>query len=157
MPTITPSLWFNNNMEDALEFYGAIFGTANVRNVVRNGEQGPGPKGSMLSAEFELMGQRFIGLNGGPMFPFTEAVSFVISCESQAEVDRYWTALLAKGGVEQRCGWLKDRFGLSWQVIPRQLVELMTDKDPVRAGRVTEAMLKMKKIDLPKLQAAYKG
>lgn len=156
MPTITPSLWFDDDLEEAMEFYTAVFPNSSVRSVLRYTEAGPGEPGTVVSAEFELDGTRFTGINGGPQFRFTEAVSFVIDCADQDEVDHYWSAL-TDGGEESQCGWLKDRFGLSWQVVPRRLVELLADPDPDRARRATEAMLGMRRIVVSELEAAADG
>jgi len=123
---------------------------------MRYGDAGPGPSGSVMTASFEIEGQQFVALNGGPMFRFTEAVSFVVNCETQAEVDHYWDKLV-EGGTPQQCGWLKDRFGLSWQVVPTVLVDMMGDQDAAKSGRVAEAMMKMVKMDIPTLQRAYEG
>ena len=154
MQKITPFLWFDGNAEEAMNFYTSIFKDAKISNVVRYGKGGPAPEGTVLTASFELFGQNFVALNGGPQFKFTEAVSFVVNCESQAEVDYYWEAL-SEGGEESRCGWLKDRFGLSWQVVPTILSKLLGDKDAKKAGRVMQAMMKMDKIDIATLQKAY--
>lgn len=152
---ITPFLWFDGNAEEAMNFYVSVFKRSEVHSVMRWGEGAPGPVGSVITCSFSLDGQRFTALNGGPQFSFTEAVSFVIDCEDQAEVDYYWNALTADGGEESMCGWLKDKFGLSWQVIPRRLMELMSDSDPAKAGAVTQAMLQMRRIEIEKLEAAY--
>jgi predicted 3-demethylubiquinone-9 3-methyltransferase (glyoxalase superfamily) len=154
---ITPFLWFDDQAEEAVEFYTSLFDDSRVTNVARYGPAGPGPEGSAMTVSFELAGQAFTALNGGPEFSFTEAISFYVSCESQAEVDRLWGALTADGGEESMCGWLKDKYGLSWQIIPNALIELMGDEDAAKAQRVTEAMLQMKKIDIAALQAAYDG
>lgn len=153
MQKITPFLWFDGNVEEAINFYTAIFKNAAIKNVSRYGEGAPLPAGSIMSATFELEGQEFYALNGGPMYSFTPAISFFIKCETQEEVDHYWYKL-AEGGSEQPCGWLKDKFGLSWQVIPDALGQLLQDKDPQRAQRAMQAMLKMKKIDIAGLKAA---
>ncbi len=153
MQKVTPCLWFDGQAEEAAQFYTALFPDSRIGKVVRYGEAGPGPPGSVVTVSFELFGQEFTGLNGGPMFTFSEAVSFAIHCEAQGEVDRYWDAL-TEGGEEQPCGWLKDRFGLSWQVVPTMLPELLSDPDPARAQRATEAMLQMKKLDIAALQKA---
>jgi predicted 3-demethylubiquinone-9 3-methyltransferase (glyoxalase superfamily) len=153
MQKVTPCLWFDGQAEEAAQFYTALFPDSRIGKVVRYGEAGPGPPGSVVTVSFELFGQEFTGLNGGPMFTFSEAVSFAIHCETQDEVDRYWDAL-TEGGEEQPCGWLKDRFGLSWQVVPTMLPELLSDPDPARAQRATEAMLQMKKLDIAALQKA---
>jgi predicted 3-demethylubiquinone-9 3-methyltransferase (glyoxalase superfamily) len=151
---ITPYLWFDNNAEEAMNFYVSVFKNAEMLSVSRYGEAGPGPAGSVMTATFRLDGQEFIALNGGPEFKFTEAVSFLIECEAQAEVDYYWDKLSA-GGEAGPCGWLKDQFGLSWQVIPTVLFKLLQDEDPVKANRVMQAMLQMSKIEIAKLQEAY--
>jgi predicted 3-demethylubiquinone-9 3-methyltransferase (glyoxalase superfamily) len=153
---ITTFLWFDNNAEAAMEFYTAIFKHSKILSVSRYGEAGPGPKGTVMVGAFELEGQRFLALNGGPRFKFTEAISLVIDCATQAEIDYYWDKLSA-GGQTQACGWLKDKFGLSWQVVPSVLSELMQDKDPQKSKRVMEAMLQMVKFDIARLQAAHAG
>ena len=157
MPKITPFLWFDGRAEEAAEFYVAIFPSSKIKAVARYGEAGPGSKGTAMTVEFELDGQTFIGLNGGPQFPFTDAVSFSIDCKTQEEIDHYWTRLTAGGGREVQCGWLKDKFGLSWQVVPTRLAEMMSDPDPQRSKRATQAMLKMKKLDIAELERAYRG
>jgi predicted 3-demethylubiquinone-9 3-methyltransferase (glyoxalase superfamily) len=154
MQKITPFLWFNNNAEEAMNFYVSIFKNSKVISVSRYGDAGPGPKGSVMTANFQLNGQEFVALNGGPQFKFTEAISFVVNCETQQEVDEFWEKL-SEGGEESMCGWLKDKYGLSWQIVPTILVKLLQDKDPVKAKRVMEAMLQMKKIDINKLKQAY--
>ena len=156
MKRITPFLWFDNNAEEAMQFYTSIFKNSKVGSVSRSGDAGPGPKGAVMTAAFELDGQEFIALNGGPQFKFTEATSFVINCTSQEEVDYYWQRLTA-GGKESQCGWLKDKFGLSWQVVPTILSPLLQDKDREKAGRVLNAMLQMSKIDVAALQRAHRG
>jgi predicted 3-demethylubiquinone-9 3-methyltransferase (glyoxalase superfamily) len=153
---ITTFLWFDNNAEEAMEFYASIFKNSKVVSVSRYGEAGPGPEGSVMVGVFELEGQRFLALNGGPRFKFTEAISLVIDCETQAEVDYFWQKL-SSGGQEQQCGWLKDKFGLSWQVVPSVLGELMQDKDPQKSKRVMEAVLQMGKLDIARLKAAHAG
>jgi predicted 3-demethylubiquinone-9 3-methyltransferase (glyoxalase superfamily) len=152
---ITPFLWFDSQAEEAANFYVSVFKDAELLEVTRLPEGAPGPAGSVMTASFRLFGQDFVALNGGPAFNFTEAVSFLIDCKDQEEVDYYWNTLTADGGEESQCGWLKDKYGLSWQVIPRILMELMSDPDPVKAGRVTQAMLQMQKIEISKLQEAY--
>jgi predicted 3-demethylubiquinone-9 3-methyltransferase (glyoxalase superfamily) len=152
---ITPFLWFNDNAEEAMNYYLSIFKDGKILSVTRYGDAGPGPKGSVMTAQFELFGQRFTALNGGPNFKFTEAISFVIDCQDQKEVDYYWDALSA-GGQTQMCGWLKDKFGLCWQVVPRILPKLFQEKDPVKSQRIMQAMLKMKKIDIAALEEAGK-
>jgi len=154
MPTITPFLWFDNQAEEAASFYCSIFPNSKVGKVTRYSEGAPAPAGAVMTVEFSLDGQDFIGLNGGPHFQFTEAVSFTMATKDQAETDRYWDALLAGGGQPSQCGWLKDRFGLSWQVTPEELIKLTADPDPGRAQRATQAMLQMVKIDIAKLRQA---
>lgn len=149
MPKIIPSLWFDGQAAEAIAFYSAIFNRSGLK------ETQPNADGSLLCATFELEGQEFFAINGGPHFTFNEAVSFLIRCDSQEEVDFYWERLLADGGTPSQCGWLKDRFGLSWQVVPRLLNRLTSDPDRQRAGRVVEAMLKMVRLDCAALQAAY--
>jgi predicted 3-demethylubiquinone-9 3-methyltransferase (glyoxalase superfamily) len=157
MQKITPFLWFDGQAEEAMNFYVSVIPNSKVLGVVRAGDGGPGPKGSVLTANFVLHGIEFVALNGGPQFKFNEAVSFVINCETQDEVDEYWKKLTEGGGSESRCGWLKDKYGLSWQIVPVQLMQLMGDKDPAKAGRVMKAMLQMKKFDIRTLQQAYDG
>jgi predicted 3-demethylubiquinone-9 3-methyltransferase (glyoxalase superfamily) len=152
---ITPSLWFDANAEEAVTFYTSVFTDSEILNVSRYGEAGPGPEGSVVTISFRLGDQEFIAINGGPAFSFTEAISFMIDCASQDEVDYYWEKLIEGGGRPDQCGWLKDRFGLSWQVVPTVLGELMADEDPEKANRVTQAMLKMTKLDIASLQEAY--
>jgi predicted 3-demethylubiquinone-9 3-methyltransferase (glyoxalase superfamily) len=156
MQKITPFLWFNNNAEEAVQFYTSVFKEAKVGKVVRYGDAVPDLKGQVLTASLELAGQQFTLLNGGPKFKFTEAVSFVVHCESQEEVDYYWEKL-SEGGEESMCGWLKDRFGLSWQIVPNRLVTLLSDKDAAKASRVMQAMLQMRKIDIALLEEAQQG
>jgi predicted 3-demethylubiquinone-9 3-methyltransferase (glyoxalase superfamily) len=153
MQKITPFLWFNDKAEEAMKFYVSIFRNSKVGTVTRYGDAGPGPKGSVMTASFELDGEQFVALNGGPQFTFTEAISFVVNCESQQEVDYFWEKLTA-GGQAGQCGWLKDKFGLSWQVVPTALPKLLAEKDPQKAGRVMNAMLKMDKIDIAALERA---
>jgi predicted 3-demethylubiquinone-9 3-methyltransferase (glyoxalase superfamily) len=155
MPKITPFLWFNDKAEEAANFYASVFKNSKVVSVSRYGESGPGPRGSVMTVNFQLDGQSFTALNGGPKFPFTEAVSFVVHCESQEEVDHYWDKLTA-GGQEVQCGWLKDKYGLSWQIVPTALFRLLQDPDPGRSQRVMQAMLQMKKIDIAGLERAAK-
>jgi predicted 3-demethylubiquinone-9 3-methyltransferase (glyoxalase superfamily) len=156
MPMITPNLWFDTEAQQAAEFYCSVFPNSKITNISYYGEAGPGEAGTVLTVEFELDGQQYTGINGGPMFHFDEAISFLINCADQAEVDYYWNALL-DGGEESQCGWLKDRYGLSWQVVPTELATLVTDPDPARAQRAMAAMLKMRKIDLAALRAAADG
>jgi predicted 3-demethylubiquinone-9 3-methyltransferase (glyoxalase superfamily) len=156
MQKITPFLWFNDNAEEAVTFYCSVFKEAKAGQMVRYGKGGPGPEGQVLTASFELFGQKFAALNGGPLFNFTEAVSFVVNCETQEEVDYYWENL-CQGGTPSRCGWLKDKFGLSWQIVPTALSKLLGDKDPAKAGRVMQAMMQMDKIDIAALEKAANG
>jgi predicted 3-demethylubiquinone-9 3-methyltransferase (glyoxalase superfamily) len=153
---ITPALWFNYNLEEALEFYKSVFEEFEILEMSRYGEAGPGPAGTLLAAHFRLNGQDFTGINAGPQFSFTEAVSFQIDCATQDEIDYYWQKL-TDGGEESQCGWLKDRFGLSWQVTSARLGEMLSDQDATKANRTVEAMLKMSKLDLPTLERAYAG
>jgi predicted 3-demethylubiquinone-9 3-methyltransferase (glyoxalase superfamily) len=154
MNKITPFLWFDGKAEEAADFYVSIFKNSKIRGITRYGEAGPGPKGTAMSANFQLDGQDFIALNGGPMFTFTPAISFLVNCNNQQEVDELWEKLSA-GGEKQQCGWLKDRYGVSWQIIPSALGEMLHDPDPVKSGRVMQAMLKMKKIEIETLKRAY--
>lgn len=154
MQKITPYLWFEDQAEEAVNFYTSIFKNSKVLNVSRYGEAGPGPAGSVMTATFELDGQEFMALNGGPQYKFTEAISFLVNCKTQKEVDELWEKL-SDGGEEGPCGWLKDKFGVSWQIIPTALGEMLSDPNPSKAQRVMEAMLKMKKIEIPVLQQAY--
>ncbi|HMD02190.1 MAG TPA: VOC family protein [Candidatus Baltobacteraceae bacterium] len=156
MQTITPFLWFDDQAEEAVNFYASVFENSKIGDVTRYGEDSPGEPGKVMTIGFVLNGQEFIALNGGPQFKFTEAVSFLISCDTQQEVDALWDKLSA-GGEQGQCGWLKDKFGLSWQVIPKGLGELLGDDDPEKAKRAMQAMLQMSKIDLRKLQEARDG
>jgi predicted 3-demethylubiquinone-9 3-methyltransferase (glyoxalase superfamily) len=149
-------LWFDTEGEAAARYYTSIFTDSRLGRVVRYGEAGPGPAGSVMTVEFELNGQKFVALNGGPQFTFNEAISFMIPCADQEEVDYYWSRL-SEGGHEVACGWLKDKYGLSWQVVPTALIDMITDPDPEKSKRVTEAMLKMIKLDIAELQRAYAG
>lgn len=153
---ITPFLWFGGDAEEAANFYVSIFKDSGIKKVVRYGDAGPAPAGSVMTVEFEIEGMEFTALNGMPDIEFNQAVSFVINCESQDEIDYFWDNLTAQG-EEQVCGWLKDKYGLSWQVVPRIMVEYMSDPDPQKAKRVTEAMLKMVKIDISLLKEAYEN
>ena len=158
MPKLTPNLWFDKDAEEAANFYAAIFPDSRVDNVSRApGDFPGGHKGDVLTVNWTMSGQPFTGINGGPEFKFSEAISFSIDCADQAEVDRYWDALTAGGGEPGPCGWLKDRFGLSWQVVPRRLNELLAGDDPAAAQRAMEAMLQMGKLDVAGLEAAYRG
>lgn len=154
MQRITPFLWFDDQAEEAMNFYVSIFKNSKVGRVTRYGEAGPGPKGSVMSATFQLEGQEFMALNGGPHFSFTPAISFFVNCETQEEVDELWKKLSA-GGKTERCGWLKDKYGLSWQIIPNALGRLMGDNNAAKAQSVMKAMLEMDKIDIARLQQAY--
>jgi predicted 3-demethylubiquinone-9 3-methyltransferase (glyoxalase superfamily) len=156
MQKIVPFLWFDGQADEAVNFYTSIFKNATITSVTRYGDAGPGPKGSIMSATFELDGQEFYALNGGPMFKFSPAISFFVKCESQEEVDYYWSKLAA-GGQTNQCGWLQDKFGVSWQVVPTLLGKLLGDKDAAKANRVMQAMLKMTKLDVAGLQRAYDG
>jgi predicted 3-demethylubiquinone-9 3-methyltransferase (glyoxalase superfamily) len=151
---ITPFLWFDDSAEEAAQYYTSIFKNSKIDGVTRYTDAGPGPKGSVMTVAFTLDGQPFVALNGGPMFKFTEAISLVVNCETQEEVDEMWSKLSA-GGEEGQCGWLKDRFGLSWQVVPTAVVELVQDKDPERSKRVMEALFTMKKIDIARVEQAH--
>lgn len=158
MQRITPFLWFEqNNAEEAMNYYCSIFPNSKVVRVTRYGETGPGPAGTVMTAEFELDGQQFVGLNGGPQDKFNWAVSFVVNCETQEEVDYYWEKLSADGGEKSRCGWVKDKFGLWWQVTPTILTETIGDKDPEKVSRVMAAMMKMDKIEIEPIKQAYEG
>jgi predicted 3-demethylubiquinone-9 3-methyltransferase (glyoxalase superfamily) len=156
MGAITPFLWYDSEAEEAATLYTSLFPNSQILSVNRYAAAGPGPEGSVMTVSFELDGQRFVGLNGGPAHPFTEAVSFVVDCATQQEVDRYWDGL-TDGGEESVCGWLRDRFGLSWQIVPSRLPELLTDPDREKSQRVMQAMLQMKKIDIAGLEAAAQG
>jgi predicted 3-demethylubiquinone-9 3-methyltransferase (glyoxalase superfamily) len=153
MQTITPFLWFNDNAEEAMNFYVSIFPNSQVLSVTRYGDAGPGPKGSVMTASFRLNGQEFTALNGGPHYTLSPAISFVVDCTTQQEVDAYWDKL-SEGGRPQQCGWVTDKYGLSWQIVPRVLVQLLQDRDPAKASRVMKAMLQMKKIEIGTLQGA---
>src|SRR5260370_29732055 len=154
MQKITPFLWFDGKAEEAMNFYVSIFKNSKVGSVTRYGEEGPGPKGTVMSATFQLDGQEFFALNGGPLFTFSPAISFFVNCETQQEVDELWEKL-SEGGEKQRCGWLKDKYGLSWQIIPSLLGKMLQDKDADKSGRVMKAMLQMGKIDIKILKQAY--
>ncbi|WP_369137770.1 VOC family protein [Modestobacter versicolor] len=154
---IIPNLWFDTQAEEAAQYYIDVLGSGRVLDVARYPEGAPGPAGTVMSVDFEAGGMHFVGINGGPIFPFTEAVSFQIDCADQAEVDRFWDRFIADGGQEGQCGWLKDRYGLSWQVVPQGMAELFADADPARAQRAVQAMLQMKKLDVAALRAAADG
>jgi predicted 3-demethylubiquinone-9 3-methyltransferase (glyoxalase superfamily) len=157
MKQISPFLWFDNNAEEAAQFYVSVFKNSRILAVTRYGDAGPGPKGSVMVVSFQLEGQQFTALNGGPRFQFSEAFSFVVSCENQEEIDYYWNKLTSDGGQESACGWLKDKFGFSWQIVPTALGTLMSDKDPKKANRVMQALLQMKKLDIAALEEAAEG
>ena len=154
MQKITPFLWFDGKAEEAMSFYTSIFSDSEVVNIMRYGDAGPGPKGTVMSPTFRLNGQEFIALNGGPQFSFTPAISFFVSCKTQEEVDQLWEKLSA-GGTPQQCGWLTDKFGLCWQIVPTVLGEMLQDKDAKKSSRVMAAMLKMVKLDIDRLKQAY--
>lgn len=154
MQKITPCLWFDHQAEEAVEFYLSIFPEGRIVKTARYGEAGPGPAGSVMTVEFELFGQRFTALNGGPHFQFNEAISLTVNCETQEEVDRYWEQLSA-GGQQVQCGWLKDKYGLSWQIVPTVFGELVSSSDSAKSQRVMQAMLQMKKLDIAALEEAY--
>ena len=156
MQKITPFLWFNGQAEEAMQFYTSVFPDSRVVDVMRYGDAGPGPKGSVMSCTFELEGQAFIALNGGPMFQFSPAISFFVKCATQAEVDSLWEKL-ADGGRVQQCGWLQDRYGVSWQVVPTVLGTMLQDADRAKSSRVMKAMMKMVKLDIAALERAYAG
>jgi predicted 3-demethylubiquinone-9 3-methyltransferase (glyoxalase superfamily) len=156
MKNITPFLWFDNNDEEAVNFYTSIFKNSKIKDVARYGESGPGPAGSVMTASFELDGQEFIALNGGPEFKFTEAISFSVNCGSQEEVDYYWDKL-TEGGEEVQCGWLKDKFGVSWQIDPTEMREIIANPDIAQRERSIQAMMQMKKIDIAAIEAARRG
>jgi predicted 3-demethylubiquinone-9 3-methyltransferase (glyoxalase superfamily) len=163
MQKITPFLWFDDRAEEAAKFYTSVFRDSKVGKILRYSEetakvsQSGRPPGSVLTIEFEIAGQKFTALNGGPQFKFNESISFVVNCETQEEVDHYWEKLTADGGEESACGWLKDKFGVSWQITPTVLIEMLQDKDPEKSERVMNAMLQMQKIDIKTLRKAYAG
>jgi predicted 3-demethylubiquinone-9 3-methyltransferase (glyoxalase superfamily) len=156
MQKITPFLWFDGKAEEAAKFYTSIFKNSKMGQIRRFGDAGPGPKGSVLAASFEIEGQEFVGLNGGPQFNFTPAISFFVNCETQEEVDEFWDKL-SEGGRKNRCGWLQDKFGVSWQIVPTALGKLLGDPDPEKSSRVMKAMLQMEKLEIRGLQEAYEG
>lgn len=153
MQKITPFLWFDDKAEDAMNFYVSIFENSKIGRIVRYGEAGPGPKGTVMTASFDLEGQEFVALNGGPHYTFSPAISFVVNCETQEEVDYFWDKL-SEGGQPQQCGWVTDRYGVSWQIVPTVLVELLSDADTAKSQRVMKAMLQMNKIDIETLRRA---
>jgi predicted 3-demethylubiquinone-9 3-methyltransferase (glyoxalase superfamily) len=152
---ISPFLWFDHQAEESAKFYVSIFPNSAIGKITRYTDAGPGPKGSVMTIAFQLAGQPFTALNGGPIFKFTEAISFVVHCETQEEVDELWERL-SQGGQPGQCGWLKDKFGLSWQIVPIALMEMIEDKNPARVGRVMKAMMQMKKLDIAGLEGAYR-
>ena len=156
MQKITPFLWFDNNAEDAVKFYVSIFKNSKIGKITRYGEAGPGPKGTVMIVTFEINGQEFIALNGGKQFKFTEAISFVVNCKTQKEVDGFWKKL-SQGGSEGQCGWLKDKYGVSWQIVPTALIRMLNDKDDRKSQRVMQAMLQMQKIEVAAMPAAACG
>jgi len=156
MQKITPFLWFDDKAEEAANFYTSIFKDSKILDISRYGDAGPGPKGTVMMATFQIEGQEFMALNGGPHYTFSPAISFFVSCETQEEVDELWEKLTA-GGREVQCGWLQDKFGVSWQIVPKTLMELMRDTDPVKSQRVFKAMLQMTKIDIEGLKRAYRA
>jgi predicted 3-demethylubiquinone-9 3-methyltransferase (glyoxalase superfamily) len=153
---IVPFLWFDNNAEEAVTLYTSLFENSRITGMARYGKEGPGPEGRVMTISFELNGTAFSAINGGPHFKFTEAISFVINCNTQQEVDHYWTSLL-EGGSASQCGWLKDKFGLSWQIVPTILPKLLQSGEPIKSGRMMKAMMKMVKLDIKELQDAYNG
>ena len=157
MPKISPFLWFDTQAEEAANLYTSIFPNSKILAIARYGDAGPGPKGSVMTVQFQLDGQEVIALNGGPIYKFTEAFSLSVDCKNQEEVDRYWTKLTADGGQDGPCGWCKDKFGLSWQITPSLLGQMLSDTDRKKAARVMEAMMKMKKLDIAALKRAYEG
>ena len=157
MPQITPNLWFDTQGQDAAEFYVSVFPNSEITDVTYYGEAGPGPAGGVLTVNFTLDGQPYTAINGGPQFTFDEAISLLVNCADQDEVDYYWEKLTEDGGQEVQCGWLKDKFGLSWQVVPGGMEEMLNDPDPERSKRAMEAMLAMKKLDLAAMKAAADG
>jgi predicted 3-demethylubiquinone-9 3-methyltransferase (glyoxalase superfamily) len=157
MQKIVTFLWFEDKAEEAVNFYTSLFTDSKIVKTMRFGDAGPGPAGSVITIEFQLNGQDFVALNGGPQFKFTEAISLLVNCEDQEEVDYLWQKLTADGGEESQCGWLKDKYGLSWQIVPTVLSEMLSDPDPAKSGRAMQAMLQMQKIDIPTLKRAYEA
>ena len=157
MPAITPNLWFDTEAEEAANFYISVFSNSRIVNVARYTEAGPRPAGTVMTVEFELDGQLFVGINGGPQFTFDEAISLLVNCADQDEIDFYWTELTEGGGEESQCGWLKDKFGVSWQVVPADWADLLNDPDPARAQRAMDALFTMRKIDIAAIYAAADG
>lgn len=154
MQKITPFLWFNDNAEEAVKFYLTVFKNAKITTITHYGDAGPGPKGSVMTVGFQLDGQEFVALNGGPHYTISPAISFVVNCDTQDEIDYYWSKLTEGGGMEVQCGWLQDKFGVSWQIVPPILTELLSDPDAAKSQRVVQAMLKMIKLDIQALKAA---
>lgn len=154
MQKITPFLWFNNQAEEAVRFYTSVFKNSEILGITHYGSDGPGVEGTVMTMVFQIEGQKFLALNGGPQFTFSPAISFVVNCETQEEIDYFWEKL-SEGGQKIECGWLQDKYGVSWQIVPTILGEMLQDKDPVKANRVFQAMLKMKKMDISKLKQAY--
>ena len=157
MQKIAPCLWFDGNAEEAAHFYTSVFADSRIATVMHYTDAGPGPEGKVLAITFEIEGQEFMALSGGPQFPFTPAISLFVHCSSQQEVDRYWTKLIEGGGSPWQCGWLKDRFGVSWQIVPDALGDMLRDPDKAKASRVMAAMMKMVKLDVAQLEQAYRG
>jgi predicted 3-demethylubiquinone-9 3-methyltransferase (glyoxalase superfamily) len=157
MPAITPCLWFDTQALEAAKFYVSVFKNSKLGKVSYYGDGAPLPKGTVLTVTFELNGQEFMGLNGGPVYHFTEAVSFMVYCETQAEIDDYWAKLTADGGKEVQCGWLKDKYGLSWQIVPTAIGKMLTDPDAAKTNRMMQALMQMVKLDVKKLEAAFNG
>jgi predicted 3-demethylubiquinone-9 3-methyltransferase (glyoxalase superfamily) len=156
MQKITPFLWFDNQAEEAAKFYVAVFKNSKIGHIARYGDAGPGAKGTVMIVQFQLDGQEFTALNGGPLFKFNESISFVVNCETQNEVDYYWEKLL-QGGKESQCGWLKDKFGLSWQIVPTEFIKMMQDKDSTKTQRLMKAVMQMVKPDIAAMKRAYDG
>jgi len=156
-PKIVPCLWFDDDAEEAIRFWSTVFPDLKVLSESRWGDGAPLPKGTLMTARFTLAGQEYMVLNGGPVYHLSEAISLVVSCETQSEIDTYWDKLLADGGQPSRCGWLKDKFGMSWQIVPKSLVDMLTDKDPAKARRTAAAMMQMDKLDLARLKQAHQG
>ncbi|HEX4388559.1 MAG TPA: VOC family protein [Steroidobacteraceae bacterium] len=157
MQKIVPFLWFDSQAEEAAQYYVALFREGRILKIVRFGDAGPGPKGAVMTVSFELYGQQFTALNGGPQFPFTEAISLVVNCPTQEEIDRLWSTLARDGGRPGACGWIKDRYGVSWQIVPPLLPELIADPDAVKSQRTLRAMMKMGKLEIATLKRAYDG
>ena len=157
MQKITPFLWFDTQAEEAANYYLSVFKDGRILEIVRYGEAGPGPAGSVMTVSFEIHGQQFTALNGGPQFKFSEAISFVVRCDTQQEIDTLWAKLSSQGGKEGRCGWLTDKYGLSWQIVPPVLLEFIKDKDAAKAQRAMQAMMKMGKLDIAALKRAHAG